>query len=117
MITNFDPTKPPPKVWESNLHHLILNIHSASLLQMLKWPKAMLLIFGTEREALVCLKTLFPHPELVEAENMRIRVQIKPLADIDWNFQSSFDGFRSFPARPLEVIHNLNSSRLYVQLV
>ena len=74
---------------------------------MLKWPKAMLLIFGTEREALICLKTLFPDPELVEAENMRIRVQIKPLNEIDWNFQSSFDGFRSFPARPLEVIHNL----------
>ena len=75
---------------------------------MLNWPKAMLLIFGTNREALICLKSLFPDPAMVKAQ-MRIRIQVMPFEDIDWNFQLSFDGFRNFPARPLEHIILLKS--------
>merc|ERR1711874_128493 len=48
------------------------------------------------------LKVLFPNPELVEAANMKIRVQVMPFSDIDWKFQSSLKGFRSFPAKPLQ---------------
>jgi len=91
------------------MQHLILNKYSAYLLAMLNWPKATLLIFGTNHEALICLKSLFPNPTLVEAENMRIRIQVMPFEDIDWNFQLSFDGFRNFPARPLERIISLKS--------
>ena len=87
----------------------VLNKYSAYLLEILNWPTAMLLIFGTDREALICLKSLFPDPTLVEAENMRIRIQVMPFKDIDWNFQLSFDGFRNFPARPLECIISLKS--------
>ena len=33
---------------------------------------------------------------------MRIRAQVLPMADIDWNFQSSWNKFRNFPSRPIE---------------
>merc|ERR1712045_194056 len=79
--------------------YIILNKFSFTLLQMLKWPRAMLFIFETEREASLCLRTLFPNPDLLEQEKLGIRVKVMPLADIDWNFQSSLIGFRSFPAR------------------
>ena len=62
----------------------------------------MLLIFGNEHDASICLKSLFPDPAELEAEKMRIRIQVMPLANIDWNFQSSFDGFINFPAKPIE---------------
>ena len=39
---------------------------------------------------------------LVEAEEMRIRVQVMPFENIDWKFQLSYDGFRNFPAKPLD---------------
>ena len=82
-----------------------LNKHSISLLQLLKNPKSMLLILETESEALLCLKTLFPNPALLEAEKIRIRVKVMSEADINWDFQSTLDGFRSFPAKSFEVMH------------
>ena len=84
------------------MRHLVLNEYSATLLKMLNWPQELLLIFGTQNEASICLKTMFPNPPMVEAEKIKIRVQVMPFAEIDWNFQSSLDGFERFQARPLE---------------
>ena len=39
---------------------------------------------------------------LINIEKIRIRAQVLPLPDIDWNFQSSLEKFRKFPSRPLE---------------
>ena len=96
-ITDFDPTKPLPYIWERNMP---LNKYGASLLEMLNWPQETLLLFGTKEKAIICLKTLFPG--LVNIEKMRIRAQVLPLPDIDWNFQSSLEKFRNFPSWPLE---------------
>ena len=94
-------------MWKNKMH--ILNKHSVSLLQLLKNPKSMLLIFKTEREASLCLKSLFPNPPLIETKKMRIRIQVMPsAADINWNFLSTLDGSRSFPAKSLEVIPRLH---------
>ena len=70
----------------------------------------MLFIFETEREASLCLRTLFPNPQLVEEEKLRIRVKVMPRADLDWNFQSSLIGFRSFPARSWLHFYNVPTS-------
>ena len=75
-ITDFDPTKPLPYVWERNMP---LNRYAASLLEMLNWPQETLLLFGTKEKAIICLKTLFP--ALVNIEKMRIRAQVLPMAD------------------------------------
>ena len=106
-IDNFDTSKGLPEMWKNNMQHL--NKHSVSLLQLLKNPKSMLLIFKTEGEASLCLKSLFPNPALIETKKMRIRILVMPsAADINWNFQSTLDGSRSFPAKSLQVIPRLH---------
>ena len=97
-ITDFDPKKHLTIVWERNMP---LNKYAASLFEMLNWPQETLLLFGTKEKAIICLKTLFPSA-LVNIEKMRIRAQVLPMGDIDWNFQSSWNSFRNFPSRPLE---------------
>ena len=82
-----------------------MNKYSFWLLQNLKWSEEILLFFETDKEAMRILKIMFPEPELVEAENIEIRVQVMPFDDIDWEFQSSLNGFRSFPSKPLKVFH------------
>merc|ERR1711974_170309 len=69
-ITNFDPTK-SPILGEWKIGNLALNEYSATLLKMLNWPKELLLIFGTQDEASICLKGIFPNPALVKAENIQ----------------------------------------------
>ena len=49
------------------------------------------------------LNIMFPNPELVETEGLNVRVQAILLEDIDWKFQSSLEGFKSFPSKPLQV--------------
>ena len=49
------------------------------------------------------LNIMFPNPELVETEGLNVRVQAILLEDIDWKFQSSLEGFKSFPSKPLKV--------------
>ena len=105
-IDNFDTSKGLPEMWKNNMQHL--NKHSVSLLQLLKNPKSMLLIFKTEGEASLCLKSLFPNPALIETKKMSIHIQVMPSADINWNFLSTLDGSRSFPAKSLEVIPRLH---------
>ena len=105
-IDNFDTSKGLPEMWKNNMQHL--NKHSVSLLQLLKNPKSMLLIFKTEGEASLCLKSLFPNPELIETKKMSIRIQVMPSAGINLNFQSTLDESRSFPAKSLEVIPRLH---------
>ena len=85
-----------------------LNKHSVSLLQLLKNPTSMLLIFKTEDEASLCLNSLFPNPALIETKKMRIRIQVMPFNEISMNFQTTLDGSRSFPAKSLEVILRLH---------
>ena len=85
-----------------------LNKHSVSLLQLLKNPTSMLLIFKTEGEAFLCLKSLFPNPALIETKKMRIRIQVMPFNEISMKFQSTLDESRSFPAKSLEVIPRLH---------
>ena len=93
-------------MWKNKMH--ILNKHSVSLLQLLKNPKSMLLIFKTEREASLCLKSLFPNPALIETKKMRICIQVMPFNETSMNFQSNLDGSRSFPAKSLKVIPRLH---------
>ena len=103
FINNFDPSKPAPKVKGRLASYIYPNLYrsrslnkfSFHLLQELKWPKEILLIFQSEYEAELCMKTIFPEPKLVSKE-MKIRVQIMP----DWN-QSSQSGFENFPSNPL----------------
>ena len=82
-----------------------MNKYSFWLLQNLKWSEEILLFFETDKEAMRILKIMFPEPELVEAENIEIRVQVMPFDEIDWEFQSCLNGFRSFPSKPLKVFH------------
>ena len=88
-----------------------LNEYSYLLLQTLNWPREILLFFETDQEAMKILKVLFPSPKLVMDQKLEIRVKILPFSDInsvihpDWRFQSSLEGFRGFPAKPLKVIH------------
>ena len=105
-IENFDSSKGLPEMWKNKMH--ILNKHSVSLLQLLKDPKSMLLIFKTEREASLCLKSLFPNPALIETKKMRICIQVMPFNEISMKFQSTLDASRSFPAKSLEVIPRLH---------
>ena len=96
FISNFDPSKPAPKV-KGNFatqKYGPLNKFSYHLLQELKWPKEILLIFQSEYEAKLCMKTIFPEPKLVSKE-IKIRVQIMP----DWN-QSSQSRYENFPSNP-----------------
>ena len=105
-IENFDTSKGLPEMWKNNMQ--LLNKHSVSLLQLLKNPKSMLLIFKTEREASLCLKSLFPNPALIETKKMRICIQVIPFNEISMNFQSTLNGSRSFPAKSLKVIPRLH---------
>ena len=108
-IFNFDPTKPAPKLSEkaNNVSHshrsLPLNKYSLTLLQKLKWPEEILFIFQSECEARLCMRTIFPDPDLV-SKVLKVRVNIMPLRDIDWSFQSSQSGFENFPSKPLNKI-------------
>ena len=101
LINNFDPSKPAPKGKGDRImvyRSLSLNKFSYHLLQELKWPKEILLIFQSEYEAKLCMKTIFPEQKLVSKE-MKIRVQIMP----EWN-QSSKSGFENFPSNHLNKI-------------
>ena len=84
-----------------------MNKYSFTLLQNLKWSQEILLFFETEKEAKKVLGRLFPNPDVIEAENMEIRVKIVPFDEIDWKFQSTWKGFRNVPAKPLKVFHKL----------
>ena len=81
-----------------------LNRYSLVLFQNLKWPKEILLLFETEQEAKKILQILFPNPRLVQANKVKIRVEVIPFVDIDWEFQSTWRDFKNFPSKPLEVI-------------
>ena len=105
-INNFDTSKGLPEMWKNNMQHL--NKHSVSLLQLLKNPKSMLLIFKTEGKASLCLKSLFPNPALIESKKIKICIQVMPFNEISMNFQSTLDGSRIFPAKLLEVILRLH---------
>ena len=106
---NFDssssapPMKNPKK--SNPKRYSFMNKYSFWLLQNLKWPDEIIMFFKTTLEAIKVLKVLFPDPELVAAENLEIRAKVTPFDDIDWEFQSSLNGFRSFPSRPLKVFH------------
>ena len=47
---------------------------------------------------------MFPNPRLVQANKVKIRVEVIPFVDIDWEFQSTWRDFKNFPSKPLEVI-------------
>ena len=51
---------------------------------------------------------MFPYPELVEAENLKIRVKVTAFLDIDWTFQSSLEKFRCLETLPLRNFVNKN---------
>ena len=109
LIFDFDPTKPAPKHSDkgNNLPYsyrsLDLNKYSLMFLQELKWPEEILFIFQSECEARLCMRTIFPDPDLV-SKVLKVRVNIMPLRDIDWSFQSSQSGFENFPSKPLNKI-------------
>ena len=86
-----------------------MNKYSYCLLNQLNWPKEILLLFETDDEAMKVLEVLFPNPELVEAEKLKIGVHIMAFSDLDWKFQLSPEGSRSFTSKPLRVIHKFKS--------
>ena len=77
-------------------------------MQVLKWPEEIVLFFQTSQVATKVLTVLFPYPELVESENLKIRVKITAFPDIDWTFQSSMEKFRSLETLPLKNFVNTN---------
>ena len=56
-------------------------------------PVEIVLFFQTSQVATKVLTVLFPYPELVESENLKIRVKIAAFPDINWTFQSSLEKF------------------------
>ena len=109
FISGFDPPNPAPKpkgkVTNVPYHYRSLNLNKFAffLLQELKWPEEILFIFPSECEARLCMRTIFPNPDLV-SKVLKVRVHIMPLRDIDWSFQSSQSGFENFPSKPLNKI-------------
>ena len=110
IIFNFDPTKPAPKLSVKQVNNLpykyrslAINKYSLNFLQELKWPEEILFIFQSECEARLCMRTIFPDPDLV-SKVLNVRVHIMPLRDFDWSFQSSQSGFENFPSKPLNKI-------------
>ena len=55
------------------------------------------------------LESLFPNPDIIEAEGMEIQVKIMSFNDIKWTSRLSlterFFHLRNVPSKPLKVIH------------
>ena len=84
------------KYSDMNRYDFKLNKFSYFLVQTMKWPKEMCLIFKTEREASLCMKTIFPDHK---SQQLKIRVEVKPFdfERINWNNRLKSEDLPSVP--------------------
>ena len=106
FVNNFDTSKPAPKLSSNNgaakrYRHLNLNKFSFFLLQMLKWPTDLSLFFESEREAKLCLRTIFPNPKQLDLEGIKISVKIGPLEKNSQDCESNFSKFDNYPSQTI----------------